>query len=44
MIEVVVKRLEIILAEKIKRVREKDKEVVKVDEEIKKSKNENIMR
>ena len=36
-IEVVVKRLEIILVEKIKRAREKDKKVVKVVEEMKKA-------
>ena len=36
-IEAVIKRLEIILVEKIKRAREKDKEVVKVIKEMKKT-------
>jgi len=41
MIEVVVERLDMMLVEKIKRVREKDKKVVK---EMKKSKSRNIKR
>ena len=36
MIEVIVKELEIILVEKIKKMRGKDKEVVKVVEKVKK--------
>jgi len=42
MIEVVVERLKTMLMEKIKRAREKDKEVVKVIEEMKKSGMRNL--
>ena len=37
MIEIVIKGLEVDLVKKIKRIREKDKEVVKVVEEMKKN-------
>jgi len=37
MIEIVIKGLEVDLVKKIKRIREKDKEVVKVVEEMKKT-------
>ena len=42
MIEVVVERLKTMLMEKIKRAREKDKEVVRVIEEMKKSGMRNL--
>jgi len=42
MTEVVIKRLEVVLVEKIKRAREKDKKVVKVVEEIKKARVKNL--
>jgi len=42
MTEVVIKRLEVVLVEKIKRAREKDKKIVKVVEEIKKARVKNL--
>jgi len=42
MTEVVIKRLEVVLVEKIKKAREKDKKIVKVVEEIKKARVKNL--